>query len=44
MDDSAITCGEAIESFGEETETVPKNVNKNMQLVKYKISIFYLHF
>ena len=27
MDDSAITCDEIIESYGEETETIPTNFN-----------------
>ena len=38
MDDSAIMCGESIESYDEET-----NLQKR-QPVKRKISIFYLRF
>ena len=40
IDDSVITCEEIIE----ETKTVPTSFNEKKQSVKYKISIFYLHF
>ena len=43
MDDSAITCDEIIESYNEETKTIPRNFNEKKQPVKRKISIFYLH-
>ena len=44
MDDSAIMCDKVIESYDKETKTIPSNFNEEKQLVKRKISIFYLHF
>ena len=44
MDDPAITCDETIESYDEETKTIPTNFNEKKQPVKRKISIFHLHF
>ena len=44
MDDSVITCDEVIESFDKETKTIPTNFNEEKQLVKHKISKFYLLF
>ena len=41
MDDSAITYGEIIESYDEETKTIPTNFNEKKQRVKCKISISY---
>ena len=42
MDDSAIMCDEVRESY--ETKTVSTNSNEKRQPLRYKISIFYLHF
>ena len=39
IDNSAITYDEVIESYDEETKTIPTNFNEKKQLVKYKISI-----
>ena len=56
MDESAITCDEIIDadagaksnneakSNNKETKPFPTNFNKKIQLIKYKISIFYLPF
>ena len=44
IDDPVITCDEIIESYNEETETVPTNFNEKKQLAKHKIFIFYLHY
>ena len=44
MDNSAIMCDKVIESYDKETKTIPSNFNEKKQLVKRKISIFYLHF
>ena len=44
MDDSAIICDEVIKSYDQEIRTVPTNLMKKMELVKHKVSIFYLSF
>ena len=46
MDDLALTCNEVIESYDEETKTIPTNFNekKAKQPGKQKKIIFYLHF
>ena len=44
IDDSTIMCDEVIESFYEETKTVPTIFNEKIHFVKHKISIFYMHF
>ena len=44
MDDSAITCDEVIESYDEETKTIPTDFNERKETCKTKISIFYSHF
>ena len=44
MDNSAIMCDKVIESYDKETKTIPSSFNEKKQLVKRKISIFYLHF
>ena len=43
-DNSVITCDEIIDRDAEEKETIPTSFNEKKQLVKHKISIFYLHF
>ena len=44
MDDLVITCDEIIDaeakSYGEETKTIPTNLNEKKQPLKRKISIF----
>ena len=40
MDDSAITCDEAIESYDEETKTIPTNFNEKKAI--YKMQHFYI--
>ena len=37
MDDSAIMCNEIIESYDEETETIPTNFNENKTTCKTQI-------
>ena len=50
MDDSVIVCDygsydeDAAAKSYDKTKTVPTNLNEKKQLVKHKISIFYLHF
>ena len=34
MDDSAITCGEFIESYDKETKTIPTNFNEKETICK----------
>ena len=40
MDDSAITCDEIIELYGEETETIPTNFNEKK--ATFKTQNFYI--
>ena len=40
MDDSAITFDKIIESYNEETKTIPTNFNERKQSVRRKIYIF----
>ena len=44
MDNSAIICDEVIKSYDEEIKTITTDFNEKRQPVKWKISIFYLHF
>ena len=44
MNDSAIIYIEIIESYDEETKTIPTSFNQRKQPAKRKISTFYLHF
>ena len=44
MDDPAITFDEIIESYDDETKTIPTNFNEKKATCKRKISIFHLHF
>ena len=43
MNDSAITSDKIIDSYDEETKTIPTNFNENKVIWKTKDSIFYLH-
>ena len=44
MDDSAIMCNEIIESYDEETETIPTNFNENKTTCKTQIFYILLSF
>ena len=37
-------CDKVIETYDEETKTIPPNFNEKKQPVKHKVYIFYLHF
>ena len=43
MNDSAITSDKIIDSYDEETKTIPTNFNENKAVCKPKDSIFYLY-
>ena len=43
MNDSANTSDKIIDSYDEETKTIPTNFNENKVIQKMKDSIFYLH-
>ena len=44
LDNSVITCDEVIESYNEEIKTIPTNFNEKIELLKYKVSKFYVPF